>query len=856
VTRVQAIGGAVAVVVSSYITNFIGPVSSGPVSFGRISVQDSFVEISRNRVTNCTAASLTESSLGTSSVVGGAFAILHSPQVSNFRQGLLLSSVGVHGASGSNVTVLISKSHFLQCSVFSNSSSGRLGEANGGGGAVYAKSAALTNFSVTESTFNGSTVTVASGTTGFPSFSSGGALAVEAGDSKLSSVAISSCRFFNCTVQGANISNMGVFGGAAHVFRAGRISVVRTNFTNCSVIDAVIGEVISGGSAMSAVVTSNMSVRDCNFDASGGRDESQTSTGLLVLARNSSNAHASVSLCEFISSTVVLSVQCVGDDGVRRLAGSCVGPNMALTRSIIRQLPSQAYSGFNATGSDLIAFQNHDSVLFTGSRMYCALPQFAAFKTEIRRSSSTVYSCNPCPPFRISLSATAVSLEELSIARNVDRCFPVSPNAPSLSVCPFAISTCTTFVFVIAGFWTNVSESGALNPAVRCPPGYCGCINVTAGACLLPTLISIDRNRDPLCNGNRVGKLCGGCPPNFTQSLDDRSCTSNEACSNNLWWVWTVSILGFAVYSLYIVVSCRRSADGAFSCVVLYFQMSSFAEIFGGNTDERERDALATILEFSQVHSVAAMYRDACYAPSMSAYNATAFKLIGPLLMLLFAVAWTWIIQKLQPRLQQRNIDLSVSYSGTLAVTVLFLFSNVSNVVFTLVECSSYSSSDAVVFIDGTVPCKDTKWGVLVFVAALLFLFPVAFAAALRLKKRFRTARDAVSGKYSGPMYYWGSVTLSFRLLISAAQFLRVDYPNALAFTRMLMSVGVFSLLLYKRPYVHERAFWVDVACYVCLIAQFGLQTFATTRDFLGVAESSDRERFFRAVVTLSSVIR
>jgi hypothetical protein len=810
-------------------------------------------------VTNCTAASLTDSSLGPSSVFGGAFAILHSPQVSNFRQGLLLSSVGVLGASGSNVTVLISKSHFLQCSVVSNASSGRLGEANVGGGAVYARSAALTNFSVTESTFNGSTVTFASGTTGLPSFSSGGALAVEAGGSKSSSVAISSSSFFNCTVQGANIANMGVLGGAAHVFRAGLISVVRTYFTNCNVIDAdlndLLDNIVSGGSAMSAVVTGNMSVLECVFDASGGRDSSQTSTGLLVLARNSSNAHVNVSSCEFISSTVVLSVQCVGDDGVRRLAGSCVGPNMELILSTIRQIPSQIASEFNATGSNLMEFQSYDSVSFTGSRMYCALPQFAAFKTQAGGSStsSAVYSCRPCPPFQISLAANEVSLEELSTARNVDRCFPVSLHSPSASVCPFAIADCTTFVLVSRGFWTNVSESGALDTAVRCPRGYCGCFSGNR-TCPLPTLISIDRNRDPLCNGNRVGKLCGGCTPNFTQSLDDITCISNAVCSNNLWWVWTLSILGFTVYSLYIVVSCSKSAVGAFSCVVLYFQMSSFVENFAADADQP--DGLVTILEFAQVHSVAAMYRDACYAPSMSAYNATAFKLIGPLLVLLFAVAWTWIIQKLQPRLQQRNMDLSVSYSGTLAVTVLFVFSNVSSVVFTLVECSSYSGRDAVVFIDGTVPCKDAKWGVLVFVATLLFLFPVAFAAALRLKSFPSSARDAVCGKYSGPMFYWGAVTLSFRLLISAAQFLRVDYPNLMAFVRLLLSMGVLVLLMHLRPYVHERTFWVDVACYVCLIAQFGLQTISTTRDFLGVAESSDRRVFFISVSTWSTVIR
>jgi hypothetical protein len=172
------------------------------------------------------------------------------------------------------------------------------------------------------------------------------------------------------------------------------------------------------------------------------------------------------------------------------------------------------------------------------------------------------------------------------------------------------------------------------------------------------------------------------------------------------------------------------------------------------------------------------------------------------------------------------------------------------------VECSSYSSSDAVVFIDGTVPCKDAKWGVLVFVAALLFLFPAAFAAALRLKSFPPSARDAVCGKYSGPMFYWGAVTLSFRLLISAAQFLRVDYPNLMAFVRSSLSMGVLVLLVHLRPYVYRRTFWVDVACYVCLIAQFGLQTFATTRDFLGVAESSDRRVFFLSVTTWSTVIR
>jgi hypothetical protein len=765
-----------------------------------MSVQDSIVVVNESNFTNCSATSLTDASLGTSSVSGGAFAILHSAQVSNFRLGVLVPSGTSDDVMGFNITVLVSKSLYSKCSAFSNASSGRPDEVSGGGGAMYAKSAALTNFSVTESTFTDNRVAVAFGSTGLFSFSSGSALALEAGVSASSLVALSSCRFFNC--------------------------------------------------AVFAVVTGNASIDSCVFDAGGSQDASETSTGLLVVARNSSRAHVTVSNCVFVSSTVALSVRCVGDDGARRVAGLCAGPKMMLKNSNISQTsPSGIVAGFNSTGSALMSLQNSESHSFSGSRMSCALPRFAVFREQSVESStsSTVYSCRPCLPFQISSTATAVSLQELSNARNVDRCFPASSRPGS---CPFAVADCTTFVNVSIGFWTNVSESGNLEPARRCPRGYCGCRNAANDTCPLPPLISIDRNPDPLCSGNRIGKLCGGCPPDFTQSMDDKSCISNEACSKSLWWVWTLSVLGFAVYSLYIVVSCRKRADGAFSCLLFYFQISSFA----ANADESS--AVSAILEYAQVRSVLAMYEGACYAPSMSAYNATAYRLIGPLLVLLFAVAWTCMIQKLQPRLQQRNIDLSVSYSGTLAVVVLFVFSNVANVVFTLVECSSYSESDAVVFIDGTVPCKDAKWIVLVFVAALLFLFPAAFAAALRFKQFPPSAREAVCGTYSGPAFYWGAVTLSFRLFISAAQFLRVDFPNLMAFVRSSLSMCVLVLLVYLRPYVHTRSFLVDVACYVCLIAQFGLQGFAANRDFLGVAESSSTAGFFTGVSTWSTVIK
>ena len=229
----------------------------------------------------------------------------------------------------------------------------------------------------------------------------------------------------------------------------------------------------------------------------------------------------------------------------------------------------------------------------------------------------------------LSLTASAVPLQVLSVSRNTDCCFPASTRS-AVSVCPFAVLDCTTFVNVTSGFWTNISESGGLGDGLRCPVGYCGCKN--SRVCSLPPAISINRNRDPLCNRNRTGKLCGGCLPNFTQSMDEMTCITNEECSRNLWWVWLLSIIGFVLYSLYIVVSIWKLENGI-ACLLFYFQMSSFA------TDSVESNGLVSFLEYAQLNSVMALYEGACYAPNMSAYNSTAFRLLGPLLVLLFAVA-------------------------------------------------------------------------------------------------------------------------------------------------------------------------------------------------------------------------
>ena len=234
----------------------------------------------------------------------------------------------------------------------------------------------------------------------------------------------------------------------------------------------------------------------------------------------------------------------------------------------------------------------------------------------------------------------------------------------------------------------------------------------------------------------------------------------------------------------------------------------------------------------------------------MSAYGVTAAKLIGPCFVLLFAIAWTRLLSDLKPRLQRRGVKVDVSYSGTFAVTLLFVFSNVARVVFTLVRCSS----ENVVFIDGNVDCHNTVWWILIGVVVILCLVPIAFAAVLLRNKLPEQARSAVCRAFTEQLFYWGAVTLGFRLVMSITPLIvPVQYSNMSAFVHSVLSGLMICLLMHNRPYAAIYTFWIDVSCYLCLIAQFVLQAISSTRDVLGTLQEPS---FFDFVEICSAVFR
>ena len=811
ITRIQAIGGAIAIVFGAFVLNAFESFSIPAASAGSIVVQDASVSFSGSTFMNCRVASvgIYSGSLGSTSVYGGALAVLQSLQLVEVVFGVITSTI-VPSLVGFNFTFDAFNSSFIACSARTNSTAVRPGTANGGGGAVYLNSVAFSNVTFRSSTFINCTVNVASGASGVPSNCSGGAISLEILTASNATLGIFSCTILNCAVVGIGLANLAIRGGGVAVSRAAAVSVASSTISGCSIIGASSVFVVSGGAGISATLVRLVSLINSSLDAADGLDESGTSAGLLVLPSASSFARISITNSSLSCvGSVALNITCIDDTGFFPTLCVLPGPWLSLANANISQLASSD-SSFLSIGSNLLALQQNVSFNFSNSFVLCNSTQFAVFIKQSYRF--VVVSCSQCPEFQIALTANRASLERLVTSPVVDRGVSLNSQNNKADTCPFGIVDCSTYLNVTSGFWTAYSNAySPLKDVVRCPPGYCSC---NSSACPLNPPLSISLITDSLCSGNRIGVLCGGCAAGFTQSWNGQSCISNDDCSQNLWWVWTLSILWYTYFALYITISCGRYSSGAVSCLLFYFQMSFLASSL------EQTNASNVIGLFSQFQSILALYSKACYAPNMSAYNATAAKLIGPVLVFVMAIAWTRIIQILQPRLKQRNLEINVSYGGTIAATTLFVFSNVINVVFALVDCTG----DGVVFIDGTVQCYDATWIVLIFIVVLLILFPVAFAMALKFKKLSQEARAAACRSFKTDVYYWGALTLTFRLLMSLVQFLQIYYPNMCAFFRLSMSIAMFCALLLLRPYLHPATFSLDVVCYCCLIVQFSLQ--------------------------------
>jgi hypothetical protein len=420
------------------------------------------------------------------------------------------------------------------------------------------------------------------------------------------------------------------------------------------------------------------------------------------------------------------------------------------------------------------------------------------------------------------------------------KCLDLSGN--SSQSCPFGSSFCTTTLNVSKGFWSNFTTLSAapyykLNKIVLCPPGYCGCKSGNSQSCLLAPPFSIDyRPHDALCVGNRTGVLCGGCKPGFTQSLDGVTCLSNDECSKNVGWTWAVSVIGYAFFAAYTVVVSLHESNGLVSSLLFYGQMSlfaSFPQFSSSASDPHPSGVSLWFARITQLESITSLYSQTCFGTSMGAYAVTAAQLCGPAMVLVLSMTIALGLKRAQPLMQRRRIDVRVSIAATLAVVMLLIYSSVTTVVAKLMTCQPDLN---VIFIDGTVSCDDDRRQGLLAVVVILCIFPLLFAATLRWNRLPPQVRMAVCSAYSEPRYYWGAVTLAFRLVMSIVYATVRQFPSIVALLQLFLCVTMLLLLMYQKPYRIASTHHFDVLCYVCLIIQFSLEVWVRASESLGVS--------------------
>jgi hypothetical protein len=859
-------GGGISVAVGaySYCVVIFSSDSISTVS-GDTTVSNTSYTILSNSLTGCSVLSEASSTSNGASAYGGAFSLVHNASSFPFN-----SDQSVARAINASFLRVHYCSFFQSKSIFSSTSCAS-GAGNVAGGAVFAlvPSLAVEFFA---SVFSNATASTTCAAPSYSTYSLGGGISIfHAGN-----VNVTSTNFTGCFAQGISQSNnVFVSGGGLHIQASDSFLFQNGLMTNCSVLHAFSTFLQSGGGALSTQNVSLVQISDSIF-----RDNSDSSfTGSIFLQQLKDDCGMNVTMDRSLvlvqpSSTPALNISC---------GSNCSQSQRQRINIRFQKFNISAYSEPRTKKYDssamisLPASSSIDSDRNSSLNCLFNLTNYAAILITNTGAAFLTFVCAPCArPFEIAQTSRTLELSNFQNVTNLGQrlCQPTASS--DLQQCPFGVPFCSTTLNISVGFWASFSANGTVGNAIRCPQNYCGCRNVpdyNHSSCLLeppfaPEFQADMRITDNLCKGNRVGVLCGGCKLGFTQSLDGYSCISNEECSKNLGWTWAVTIIGYFIFSIYIVYSTRAEtpadtlvetpahtpaetqvSDSLISCVLFYGQMSSFAIVppTSATSSETQHSSVSSwSARVSQFSSISSLYSQTCFGPNMSAYAMTAAELCGPAIVLFFSLAFA-LFMKLRHKNPEKK---SFSILATLSVVVLFIFSSVATVVFKLVTCATITIDDTtedVVFIDGSVKCYNGNRSWLLAVAVFLCLFPFVYAAALRHKEKYLSdsVQRALCSAFKKEGIYWGVVTSIFRLVMSIVFATTRDFPSTAALIQSFLCVAVLILLTYQKPYRDDKyTYNFDILCYAILIFQFGFAVLVSVSESLGVSTSESNLYF------------
>jgi len=838
-------GGGLSLALGAY--SYHWGLSGSSIVSGNTTVSSTSYAISSSMLTNCSVLSKTFGTSNGASAYGGAFSVVHSASSfpsnsSSFVEVIAVSSV-----------LQVNNCSFSECFSTTSSASCASGASNAAGGAVFARVPSLA-VDFIASLFSNATATTTCGASSLSTYSLGGGMSIfQAGN-----VNVTFTNFTGCHAQGVPQSNnVFVSGGGLHIQASVSFLFQKGTITNCSVRHAFSTFLQSGGGALSTQNVSIVQISDSIF-----RDNSDSSSsGILFLQQLQEDCgmnvtmHWSLVLIE-PSITPAFNVSC---------GSNCSRLQQQRIKVRFQNFNISAYSEARAVQYDTSAMMSLPTSSVVDSDRKSSLNCLFNFinnvailiaNTGAAFSPFVTLSCAPCArPFEIAQTSRTLDLSNFQNVTNLGKMLCKTTASSDLQQCPYGLAFCSTIVNVSVGFWASFSADGKLGNATHCPRNYCGCRNILDYKnrfCQLeppfsPIFQPDVQSNENLCNGNRTGVLCGGCRTGFTQSLDGYSCIHNDECLQNVRWTWAVSIIGYVLYSLYIVISSLQASKlGLIKCMLFYGQMSTFAQlsaISAGSQASQSSSMSSWLPRVSQFESIASLSSKTCYGTDIGAYSFTAMQLYGPAIVLMFSLALTLVLKRAQPFLQRHNICVEFSIPATITNVILLIFSSVSTVIFKLITCSNIvidNLTEGVVFIDGTVKCYDEKWKSLIAVVVLLCVFPFLFAAALHFRWLPQNVQKSVCGAYSESRFYWGAVTLLFRLAMSTVFTTIRTAPSTAALIRCFLCMAIIILIMHQKPYCHASTYLFDILCHAILVVLFGLVAIETVSDSLGFVPSEN----------------
>lgn len=816
--------------------------SSGNVT-GSLTVLSYDVHIMNSSMFDCVSFSYSlEISSGTLSF-GGALATIYQAYE--------------HPTSTSNTAIVVLQSADLtiaRCNIsnsVSASSSCSPGASNAAGGALFV-SILSSNLVISSSFISNSSVRTGCAASSSETYSVGGGVSVF----QASAVLIKSTQVMSCFAIGVpQAINVFVSGGGIFVQNSALFALENSSITSSGVEAAFSDRVLACGGG--ALATRNVpAIRISNSTMYNNSDSSSTAVTFLQQLNLESGMVVNITDGSVLSTNPsirtdlpALNISCgfqCSEEHQKRLHLNVLNSALVAQNKLDKPYASAMVMSL-PRWSLLSATSSFVNCSFMGADNIAVL-------VVLEANRSVLVTCSSCfRPFSIALASSSVNLSKVPsfVAASVtqDSCRSLALTS-SISTsdreqqCPFGFSFCSTIANITVGYWAKFASDGSIGDAVRCPSNYCGCRNIlgySKPTCqLFPPFAVEFQPDDALCTGNRTGVMCGGCTVNFTQSLNGRTCVPNQICLDSLPWVWAITVVGYFMYSVYVVKTSMKKNSGLIMCVLFYGQLSSFAgvpvQLDNASQQSENSNWFSTVSQFG---SILALYDNSCYGVNMGAYEATAAELCGPAIVLAASLLLAATAKHLLPRftdfLQKHKIDVKISFGATVIYVLLLLYSSMAKVVFELITCQDVGS-DRVVFIDGTKKCEGTLHEFLIAVAALLSIAPFVFWAALKFNKIPHTAKSAVCSAYSDSRYYWGAMSLLFRFVMTVVFATVRTFPSIAALALLMCSVCMFGLLIMLRPYAKQRTFYMDVFCNTCLIVQFSLQVLVRVSESLGVA--------------------